>query len=341
MAQFAESSDGFEVDSTDAPETAAPAVVARANPADDVTIDAPAGRQPNGRYAKADAAPEPDPEFENDEPEPVAAAPEKPKGKARNDPEARIGKAVAAQREAERRAEAAERRAEELTAASAPREPERPQPSARERYMAMPGAPKEDDYASYADFTADMALFLSDARDAERQQASQRTAAEHSANQAREQINGTFASQIDAATKAEPEFLAGLSDEILNLPTFDDPELARGAHPTAWHVIGEEIRRSEVAPQLMRHLSDHPDELQRLATLPPRELTRAMAILETRLDAAPPGSAPLRAISNARPPIRPERGAASRVDDEGSEDESVDAHIRRENARELARRRTR
>ena len=339
MSQFAENTDGFEVDSNDAPVEAAPAVVAQAAPADDVDVDAPAGRQPNGRYARADAAPEPEPEFEDDEPEPVAAAPEKPK-KARNDPEARIGKAVAAQREAERRAEAAERRAEEL-AARAPREPERPQPSARERYMALPGAPKEDDYASYADFTADMALFIADQRFAERDRASQRTAAEHRANQAREQINGTFASQIDAATKAEPEFLAGLSDEILNLPTFDDPDLARGARPTAWHVIGEEIRRSEVAPQLMRHLSDHPDELQRLATLPPRELTRAMAILESRLDAAPSGSAPLRAVSNARPPIRPERGTAPRHDDEGSEDESVDAHIRRENARELARRRAR
>ena len=77
MSQFAENTDGFEVEGNDAPETAAPvAVVARAEPADDVTIDAPAGRQPNGRFAKADAAPEPEAPADRILPEMPPASPE-------------------------------------------------------------------------------------------------------------------------------------------------------------------------------------------------------------------------------------------------------------------------
>lgn len=343
MSQVAGTADDFEVETND------PINAVSEAPADSPDIivetpDAPNGRRQNGQFLRADGT-EPADEVETDEddaadpdetpePEPVK------KAKPRNDPNARVNQAIARQREAERRADAAERRAAEFEARQqAERAPEPPKVSDRERYLAMPNAPKEADYANYADFSADLALFITDQRWSEREQAARQTAEARRIEQATHAVNQTFATQIDAATKADPDFLSSLSDDVLQMPTFSS--LRPGEQPTGWHVLGEEIRRSAVAPEIMRRLSDHPDELQRLATLQPRDITRALAIFESRLGAAPSGPAPARVISAARPPIRPERSTASRVDDDGSDDESVDAYIRRENLKESQRRRSR
>jgi len=64
--------------------------------------------------------------------------------------------------------------------------------------------------------------------------------------------------------------------------------LGPGEVPTAENWIANElIFSSERAPTLMLHFQEHPDELQRIAALStPRDVSRAMASLETRLDAA-------------------------------------------------------
>lgn len=342
-SQYAESADGFETESNiPEPEPVAPATPAAtastAPAADDIEVSepsAPHGRDQRGRFRGV--AVDPKPEAEDDEPAAVEAKPETAepkKAKPREDPNARISQAIARQREAERRAEAAERRAAELEAArqQPPAEAPKPVPD-RERYMAMPNAPKEEDYERYSDYTADLSIFIADQRYAEKEQARQQTAAQRAAEQARIEVNTAFISRIEAA---EPNFLESVSQDVLDIPTFDS--LQPDEPVTAWHVIGEELRRSEHVVGLMRFFTQHPDELQRLATLPPRDLTRSLAILETRIGAAPAGPAQApRVSSQAKPPIRPERGAPL-VSDEGSDDESIEAYIARENRRQAARR---
>jgi len=342
-SQYADSADGFEIESNSPEPAEAPApaavpaasVAVAAEPADDIEVSEPAaphGRDTRGRFRGVAVDPiEPDQEADPVE----AAAPDPKKAKPREDPHARISQAIARQREAERRAEAAERRAAELEAVRrAPAEGAR-HVSDRERYLSMPNAPREEDYERYSDYTADQAIFIADQRYAEREQAAQRTAAQRQAEQAREAVNTAFISRIEAVSAQDPTFLDGIAQHVLEIPTFDS--LQPGESVTAWHVIGEEIRRSEQVVGLMQFFTQHPDELQRFATLPPRELTRSMAILESRIGAAPSGPArPARTSSTAKPPIRPERGAPLQSD-EGSDDESIEAYIARENRRQRTR----
>src|SRR5688572_22276697 len=158
--QFAQSTDGFEVESnepdaqpavetqTPAPQASAPVSVAAED--DDLVVEepsAPHGRKPNGQFAKKDGA-EPVEEPAEEQPEKVAAKPaEKPQSqKPRDNPQARVEQAIARQREAERRAEAAERRAMELEAARQAAQPEAKAESPKqtwERLKHHPQAPKE------------------------------------------------------------------------------------------------------------------------------------------------------------------------------------------------------
>ncbi len=97
--------------------------------------------------------------------------------------------------------------------------------------------------------------------------------------------------------------------------------LAPGEAGGARNVLGEQVYSSPVAPALLKHFSQHPDELTRLetvpphlATLPPGMRTRAhiewmvkeVGKLEGRLEAAIPAAAPAVAspstITAAPPP---------------------------------------
>ena len=87
---------------------------------------------------------------------------------------------------------------------------------------------------------------------------------------------------------------------------------------------------------LVEHLSD-PKEFQRLATLPPTQVVRELAKVEARLGAAAPserGAAPRPTASQARPPITPLGTTPHAAADDGSDDEPVEAFIRRENTKD-------
>jgi hypothetical protein len=61
----------------------------------------------------------------------------------------------------------------------------------------------------------------------------------------------------------------------------------------------------------MLHLSEHPDELQRIAALTtPRAVSREMAKIEARLEAATTGdpSSKREEVSRAAPPVKPVAG---------------------------------
>jgi hypothetical protein len=79
-----------------------------------------------------------------------------------------------------------------------------------------------------------------------------------------------------------------------------------------------------VAPQLMRHFSDHPEDLQRLSRLAPRELLREMGKLEATIEkpasAPAPPAAPPKTVTDAPapPPTLGSRPAVPNDDAEGA-----------------------
>ena len=86
--------------------------------------------------------------------------------------------------------------------------------------------------------------------------------------------------------------------------------------------------------EILKWLSEHPDDAQRISTLHPAEAYREMGKLEARLEAAsPPVSGPARVVSSAKAPIKP-LGTSPPVEDPFlvTDDLSMDEHFRRMNA---------
>lgn len=308
------SDDGFEIETNIQPEVAPateqaePAI--EAAPADGESDDA-RERDANGRFA---AKAEESAEGDDAKAEPAKVA------KPRNDPEARIQQAIAKQREAERKAADAERRAQDAERRVAPPREEPKAAAQPERFQRFEEWLGKNPEASHDDYL--------DARDEWRDQRQQQAARQAESQRARTVIESKVRTSFDAAIKADPDFLSACADDVLSLPHFGN--LAPGEKPTVWHVIGEEVARADNPALLIRYLSDHPDDFQRLATLPPRDITRALAIYETRVDAAPTRSAPTPAVSHAKPPVQRVTGAPviSGADDPPGDDASYDAHAR-------------
>ncbi len=365
MAFGAVDGEGFQVDEGDAaPAAEVPAAVAGA-PAEPATPVEPAkpgpARGADGKFAATRKDPEPAENVEGDEePKPAAAAKpadvkpaakveakpgEKPeaekRGKPRHDPEARIGQALERARLAEERAIRAEERArlfEEGRATPAPR----PKPGER------PAEVDDDPAPVWADYAGDEARYVDDkiahgvrqALKAERAEAATEKRRSFTEQRHVERENG-YRQRIDAAIKADPEFLNSLSEDVAELtPTH---KMRPGERRTVWNAIADEIIDSEQSAALLVHLSANPDELQRLATLQPRALTRAMAILGHSLaDVAPPPAAtPKAQISQARPPVRPVEGAAAVGDENSLDDDAIsdEEYRHRYNRQQLAQRR--
>jgi hypothetical protein len=132
----------------------------------------------------------------------------------------------------------------------------------------------------------------------------------------------TFAKAMGEYGKQEPDFTERIDPRLLMLtPTWN---LQEGEQPSVWNAIADEVAASSLAPQLLIHLTEHEDELQRLATLRPRELTRAMAKMEAKLEAAKTGT-PAPEVPPYRPsaaePVTPVTGAATTA--EGPPDENA------------------
>lgn len=140
--------------------------------------------------------------------------------------------------------------------------------------------------------------------------------------------------------KLGPEGLSKLSAEVQALkPTYD--AIMAGEPITALNAVADEILDSPVSGEVMLYLSEHPNELQRLATLrTPRDIAREMAKLETRLESAPLGTSPSKPEgSKAKPPVRPVTGAPVTADADPDDDTPYDEYVRIMNAREKRSRR--
>lgn len=325
--------DDFEVETNSEPAPVAEAVA----PVQDETTEAPVAardRDGAGRYA---AKPQPAEDVTDDvDDEPPADPDPKKPAKPRDDPQARVQQAVTRQREAERRAEAAERRAQELEARQRPspreaqepaREPAAPRFPRFEVWLAQNQAATHDDYLDARD----------DWRDHARDQQTHQRIQQSEAQRQRHAIATTFKQDIDSAIAADAQFLTGISQDVLSVPTFET--LRDGERPGPLHFLGEELLRAEKPTALMRYWTEHPDKFQRFATLPPREITRQIAIDEDRASAAArtAGTAPkAMSTSQAKPPMRPVIGSPHASGDEppDPDDDDLDRHAAFYNAQE-------
>lgn len=239
--------------------------------------------------------------------DPPASEPGKPPTK---NAETRIKELLAKERAATARAEAAERRAADLEAA---RTQPKDEPKAAPSPAPAPAAfPPYDTYltthpdASYEDYLDARADFRADqrfeARQAEETQATER----QRRTQSQTDRDTQFRTRIQKASEADPEFFNSLSDEVKALKPFEAIRDDKGrwtAQPSGMHAIAEEVLSSEVAPQLMRHFSDHPEDLQRIAALLPAQLLKEMGKLEARMsETTTPVVQPPKTVTDAPPP---------------------------------------
>jgi len=147
------------------------------------------------------------------------------------------------------------------------------------------------------------------------------------------QIQAAASERMDKAEAEDPTFNEKVRDLALSLgrPSF---HMAPGEKLTQNHVIMDELINSELAPALMLHFVEHPDELQRIRALrSPNDIQFAMARLEGRLEAKRSDAAPqapaLRAVpSQAKPPLRPVNGSPHTADSVPGPDAPYEEHKR-------------
>lgn len=247
---------------------------------------------------------------------------------ARHDPIARVEQAIARQREAERRADAAERKALDLEAKSK-KTPEVETPAAK--FAAWDTWSAEHADASYEDYLDARADFRLEQRESAKKQTETATKTTADAD-ARFKA---YDQKIAAETAKDADWLEQIDPALRALVPIS--ALREGETPTFGNVISEAILRSDHPVGLLKHFTAHPEDSQRLSTLPPDAFFRALGTIEARLDAATPGPAPV-VISHAKSPITPVGNSPS-TSDEPSDDESVEKFIARENAAERKRQR--
>jgi len=292
--------------------------------------DEPAAPAPRATSAQADGAGD----DEDDDAEPVVEKKPEPKPERTKEGrlksiQAEIDREYARKKAAEREAAAEEARLADLrrqrTALESPAPSSKSAADDKEPTVGdtnADGSPKWENYEQFVKALArwearqerrELEQSLQTERERGRQEAEQR--ARQAAHQKR----------LEAAIAADATFMDRLKLDIpLPRPAIDA------------------IIDSEVGPQLLEYLSDdaHADFAQRLATLHPLDVVREMARLEVRLEAAHRGPASTSPIASAaKPPIKPLGSAPLVPDDEGSDDEPLEAHIKRENARDARRRR--
>lgn len=157
-------------------------------------------------------------------------------------------------------------------------------------------AEKQPD-GSYEQYLDERSDFRAEQR-SQQQQAKERATAEQTTKATRAQ---GFSSRLKDAVTADPQFMSKLSPQIAGLVPLD--ALEPGQPMTPWNVIGQEILISPIGPVLMRHFSEHPEELTDLATLSPDGIVRRMGKLEARLETAQaPAVRPVKTVTDAPPP---------------------------------------
>lgn len=294
---------------------------------------------PNEPPTETPVTPPAEPVAETKPVEPAAVEPKK--AKPREDPEARIGQAIARQRDAERRAEAAERRAEERerelatlrTPKSAPTVSDDPEPDPADQQKYPEGQfdrqfiKDQTRWETRQEFKVKEAADREQHADNEQQRAIQ-TIGTKLKPLFQKAIEGddTFKARVERLVEATPlSLLTHKQRQAINeLPPQERADTLFRAH------LADHWTDSDHPVELLEFLSD-PAEFQRLATLPPTKVSRELAKLETRFGAAsPPAPAPAASVpvSKAKSPIRPVETSAAVSDDEPGDNASDDEWFR-------------
>lgn len=280
---------------------------------------------------------------------------EKPLGKPRHDPRARVQEATREAAEARRllQAERAERErlARELEQARAGTKP----PDARPAGPSPDKEPNPEDYEAHADYIRDLTKYHTRQAQAEvRREQEIRQRAEAFAHSVGSAVT-LYQDRMLEARKTDPNF-GEVVDEVLGelpRPMFLlDQDTIKGMSEgeQALSYMAQLIVQSEMSTEMLRHFAANRDEFQRIANAAtPAEMVRAMARLEGKLSrdekpkveaAATAGASVRPPISKAPPPVRPVTGAPSAADlpDVDPDDIPFSEFMRREDAREKARR---
>lgn len=259
--------------------------------------------QPPEEASEPDEAAAPE-ESDEEEPEESEEEDKKPP-KNKRDARTRVLEATRQAAEAKRERDELRREVEYLRRSV--EEARRPPQEQKEAASAPDGdkEPSEDDFDNYRDYVRAAARW--EARQEFKQQQEARTR-----EQQQRALDDRLVQQINKFGDAIRPHVETFSPDVLALKT--EFQLRPGERPTASNWIANELfTDTENAPALMSHLSEHPDVLQRLAALPtPRDVTREMAILVTRLTAASPtgsNGAEREEVSKAKPPVKPVAGA--------------------------------
>lgn len=202
-----------------------------------------------------------------------------------------------------------------------------PAPSKAAAPAADPDAePQEDQFETYGQYVKAQARW--EARQEikqARENYSKEAAARDKAEQARVQRT-RHDDRVEAFKATRPDF-----DDLMASAD------ALGLQPSEPMI--QAILESEIGPQMMVHLAEHPDEYRRITSLPrPLMAYREMSKLEARLEAASTGPAPVVSVSQAKPPLKPVGSAPSTGEKtDATDDMDVEEFIRVGNAAERKR----
>lgn len=208
-----------------------------------------------------------------------------------------------------------------------------------QRYMALPGAPKEDDFASYGEFTAAQALFIADQRFAERDTQAREQGAERERQGSVRRMAREATARVQEYLKTDPAFMDKVDERLLAIPPVSVLKPGQPIRPQ--NVLAQEVAQSPFTPQLLLHFSTDEGRADwgRMLALPPGDLHRAFGRLEARFDRPDGLPSPQKQVSTAPSPAtvlgsRP----ADTADpiEKAVREKDVERYIREANKAELA-----
>lgn len=160
-----------------------------------------------------------------------------------------------------------------------------------ERYLALPDAPKLEDFDDLNKHAAAVAVFIADQRYEEREAARLRTERDTKTQQTEQTRLSNFDAKIRAAKEKDPTFLdrtQAIGAQMVPARTIQRHNAT--AAPADRLSIGplnslaDELLDADAPDVVMAHLADHPEELDRFKAMTSAvEVTRAFAKLEASL----------------------------------------------------------
>lgn len=173
-----------------------------------------------------------------------------------------------------------------------------------QRFMALPEAPKESDFETYAEFTAAQALFMADKRFEEHQQRARDAGAREQRDAGVRELAETATRRVKEYADAHPGFTDRIDPRLLEVAPVSVLKPGQPIRPS--NVLAEEIAKSPATAQLLEHFSTDAgrQDWQRLCRMPPADLLRAFGRLEAQFDSdrAPNPAVPQKHVSSAPSP---------------------------------------